>query len=159
MCQFARAYMGDGRSVIQVPTQNSCIPCASSHGVCHALSTAFPYCRCDKPSGSISAAMSYWLKAPNALTCRACLCAGTLPVMGIFFFFMLRSWNGSVDTLAEYQVRAPTMCIAAAVHGECVARRMQPHTYMVVSHIHSLFGAGERGVCGRAPRGAVRCRG
>lgn len=31
--------------------------------------------------------------------------AGTLPIMGIAFFFMLRNWLGAVNSLSDYQVR------------------------------------------------------
>ena len=36
--------------------------------------------------------------------------AGTLPVMGIAYFLMLRSWNRAVDDLADYQVGAVIPC-------------------------------------------------
>jgi len=38
--------------------------------------------------------------------------AGTLPVMGVAFWLMLRKWLGAVDSLADYQV-----CIFTIVPG------------------------------------------
>lgn len=39
--------------------------------------------------------------------------AGTLPIMGVAFFFMLRNWLGAVNSLADYQVRSDVCWVVA----------------------------------------------
>lgn len=42
--------------------------------------------------------------------------AGTLPVMGIAFFFMLRNWLGAVNSLSDYQVQQTSMSHQLVCH-------------------------------------------